>query len=472
MLRPIQAATSPIAIKAYLSTLLFFIASSVLLGASTLAYLFLYYNYIPQIDLSHVIYLQYGSGSPPYAITQLDHSALVSQQPYDVFINLHLPRTTTNLAAGNFMVDLSLLTASNSAVKPDSAESRTPIPLLDAYSPLFTSRRPAILPYTSPILSLTNTFVNLPWHLLSFRDLDSSQLQIPMFEHVSFARGSPSQNIPCAIRLEIQSDIVLQIYSANIEFKARFEGLRYILYNYRVLCYILFSSIFYTVSITSMTTAWLLVTTTLSSSSTKTEEPQRRIKSEPNHSNGTAVGPASSNKDEASATMKRSPSSPSSTSPSDSDTDHGLSLSNLSDTPATFPTLGRQMPLRMPVRRKTPPPPPPPAPMPDLPPLPAITADTPETVAAAIRHSARRRSEEAAARMRGGHGDDVHDPAADDQDTHPIDQDPAANTSQQDIFADDEDEDADGRVLDEDDDNRRIKTEEGFDSGIGTTGME
>ena len=71
--------------------------------------------------------------------------------------------------------------------------------------------------------------------------------------------------------------------------------------------------------------------------------------------------------------------------------------------------------------------------------------------------------------MRGGDGRDL---AADDQDTQAIDQDPAANTSQQDIFADDEDEEEDGRLLDENDEDRTIKTEEGFDSGIGTTGME
>ena len=370
------------------------------------------------------------------------------------------------MAAGNFMVDLSLLTAPSSPFKPDTAESLTTNSLPEAYSPLFSSRRPAILPYTSPILSLTNTFVNLPWHLLSFRDLDSSQLKVPMFERVSFARGSAARNIPCAIRLEIQSDTVLQIYSAKIEFKARFEGLRYVLYNYRVLCYLAFSSAFYMVSITSMTTAWLVFTTTLSSSSTKTKDSQLRIKSEPNHSNGTAIHPG-----QPQATIKAT-SSPSSTSPSDSDTDHGLSLSNLSDTPATFPTLGRQMPLRMPVRRKTPPPPPPPAPEPDLPPLPKITADTPPNVAAAIRHSARKREEEAAARMRGGGGGDAHDLAADEADTKPVDQDPGANTSQQEVFADDEDEDADGQPSYEDDDTRRIKTEEGFDSGIGTTGME
>ena len=356
-LKPVQLATSPTAIKSYLSAILFLTTSLVLLSLSTVAYMFLYYSYIPQINLSHTIYFQYGAGSHPFAITPLDPSALVSQQPYDVSVHLHLPNTPTNLNAGNFMLDLALLTTPANPISSTTTSllpnATTPGP----YTVLATSRRPAILPFSSPILSLTSTFINLPWHLLSFRDLDSTHLTIPMFERTSFARGSSAQNVPRAIRVELQSDHILQVYTAKVEFVARFEGLRYILYNYRIICYLLFSTIFYTVTIASMATAWLVFSASFSRP-LDTKPDQRRIKVEQNQdtaqqSNGTPVRPSQSSPStqDLNRRLKEEPSS--------SDSDQGLSITTLSDPssavlPPALSTNGRQMPLRMPLRRNTP----------------------------------------------------------------------------------------------------------------------
>ncbi|KEF60911.1 uncharacterized protein A1O9_02475 [Exophiala aquamarina CBS 119918] len=258
---PIRLLTSRTAIKAYLSTLLFLTTSTVLLTISSTAYGFFYYSYIPQINLERVLYLQYGGpGISPHATTELDTSALISQQAYDVELILDMPRTPTNLEAGNFMLDLSLLgTGMNGKNVPNPLTSWLANITVD--NVLHHSRRPAILPYASPIISLSHTFLHLPWHLLNFRDLDASHLVVPMFELLSFPRGS--RNVPSHARLELQSTSLLQVYNAKLVFRAKFQGLRYLIYNYRVTAFALFTTLFYTVSITTMALAWALISSAL-----------------------------------------------------------------------------------------------------------------------------------------------------------------------------------------------------------------
>lgn len=277
-LAPIRLLTSRTAIKAYLSTLLFLTTSTVLLTISSTAYGFFYYNYIPQINLERVLYLQYGGhGLYPHATTELDTSALIPQQAYDIDLILDMPRTPSNLDAGNFMLDLSLLgTGINAKNIPDPLSSWLANITVD--NVLHHSRRPAILPYASPIVSLSHTFLHLPWHLLNFRDLDSSHLVVPMFELLAFPRGS--RNVPSHARFELQSTSLLQVYSAKLVFRAKFQGLRYLIYNYRVTAFALFTTLFYTVSITTMALAWALISSYLVPAKDDEWQP-KQIKQEP-----------------------------------------------------------------------------------------------------------------------------------------------------------------------------------------------
>lgn len=330
VLVPIHVATSRSAIQAYLSTLLFLSFSLILIAISTTAYALFYYRYVPQLGLEATLHLQYGGASYPHATTALESSALSSQQPYDISLQMHLPRTPNNLAAGNFMLDLSLLS------RPSSTTS-APAPsvvLPNSSSTLAHSRRPAILPYQSPFLSITHDLVALPWHTLGLKDLDADILEVPMFELMSFPRGW--RNVPGAVKVELQSDQTLQVYSAKVIFKARYEGLRYILYNYRILSFAVFTSCFYMVSLTSTAIAWFMISSFFTSDSAQGEkEPneRRKIKQEKDDaevSNGHIKKEAQSDH---------------------SSDESVLSVSNLSDNAAAFPTLGRQMPLRFPVPR-------------------------------------------------------------------------------------------------------------------------
>lgn len=286
--------------KAYLSSILFVGASFLLLAVSTTAYLLFYYNYIPQVGLSQLVYLQYADGPFPHSTTYLTSSSspsssLSSLQPYDVTIHLHLPRTPTNLAAGNFMLDLSLMSP------PSISEPGPPISAILAPSNitkiLAHSRRPAILPYRSPITSLTNTCLSLPLHALSLRDIDATTLSIPMFEKVTFARGW--RNLPASARLELQTQphtqaallgcpadplqhIPLQVYSARIDFRARFQGLRWLMYNWRVLSFLAFTGGFYCLALLSTAIVWGSITliSPFSRAGKCEEEEHQKIKNE------------------------------------------------------------------------------------------------------------------------------------------------------------------------------------------------
>ncbi|ETI26017.1 hypothetical protein G647_02794 [Cladophialophora carrionii CBS 160.54] len=379
-LAPLRILTSRAAIKVYLATILFLTTSAVLLTVSSSAYAFFYYNYIPQINLERTLYLQYGGAGAragaghdhehPYAIVALDTTALIANQAYDVSLILEMPRCATNLNAGNFMLDLSLLGGDPDDAphaKPpagDVSSSSPPPPPLDTSTMirsddvLHRSRRPAILPFASPVPALTRTLVYLPFHILGMRDSDRSTLVVPMFEMLVFDRrrshgGSTGRRmgnvIPTHAKVEVQSRETLRVYSARLVFRAQFQGLRYVVYNYRGVSFVVFSALFYTVAVTSMLLGWGLMAHFWSKLKISTqpdtkrsllagegkkikreaedEEPeQRRIKAEDDSGGGVTK-------------IKTEDEDP------DSSPHGGLSMSNLSDTPAQYPTRRGRPPL-------------------------------------------------------------------------------------------------------------------------------
>lgn len=272
---PFQLATSPTAVKAYLTTALFLFTSFVLLSISTTAYAFFYYNYIPQTDLERPIYLQYDLDQYPMAEIQLDPSVLISQQPYDVSVTLHMPHGPVNKASGNFMLDLTLHgkkkkdTMQSTILEKMNMDEMIPSP------PLHSSRRPALVPYSSLPASLARKIIYTPLHILTSSktyDPDSVTLTVPMFEEIEFARGK--DNIPTHAKLVIQTQRPsapiytasstipiphLEVYSAKLTFQVRFHGLRYLVYNHRILSFLIFSSIFYGVSISTVAVVWAVL---------------------------------------------------------------------------------------------------------------------------------------------------------------------------------------------------------------------
>ncbi|OQV07015.1 hypothetical protein CLAIMM_11508 [Cladophialophora immunda] len=303
-LTPMRILTSRAAVKAYLSTILFLGTSTVLLALSSTAYAFFYYNYIPQISLERVLYLQYGTDFPPHATAELDTNALVSQQAYNVELILDMPRTPTNLQAGNFMLDLSLL---GSKSVPDAVSS--------------------------------HTVLHLPWHLLNLRDLDRSRLVVPMFEMLVFPRGA--RNVPTHARLELQASSVLQVYDVKLAFRAKFQGMRYWIYNYRATAFVLFTALFYGVSVTSMALGWAVISHMLSGGG----EGQKRIKMEGREGVPATGTPIKTEHESSSGAATKIKTEDEAESSGPHGVGGGLSLSNISDTPTQFPTGRGRPPL-------------------------------------------------------------------------------------------------------------------------------
>ncbi|KAL1953173.1 hypothetical protein VTO42DRAFT_3433 [Malbranchea cinnamomea] len=240
---PLQAITSKPAQRAYLSAAFFLIIAAILAGVSVVSYWAFYYNFVPQVSFERQVHLQFGDGHP-FGIATLGSEPAASQ-PYDVSVILNLPRTPSNLAAGNFMLDLTLFSPSDGTSNPN----RT-----GATQELAKSRRTGILTYASPMVDTASRLARILFYVFNWKR-EAEILHIPMMERIEFARGK--KNLPGTLKLEIQSHERMQIYSAVVRFNARFTGLRWVMYNWRLLSFMLFSFTFWVVSILVAFAVWM-----------------------------------------------------------------------------------------------------------------------------------------------------------------------------------------------------------------------
>lgn len=136
-----------------------------------------------------------------------------------------------------------------------------------------------------------------------------------MAERLSFP-GRGATLVPGYAMLEVQAGQNIQVYSAKINFTARFSGLRWLMYNHRIASLIIFTSAFWIVEVIFALLGWIGFQMLLSSESTSIKQEPLRKEDE----------------DEDTETIKTEPQT-------EDDPD-------LSDTPRSFPTYGRQPPLR------------------------------------------------------------------------------------------------------------------------------
>jgi seipin len=317
LLKPFRLVLSKPALRTYLTTALLLITALLLLAIASTAYTLFYFRYVPRIGFSRDIHLQwddvYPSGAGghnsdlfktrnpfPHGTVSLQND-LVGAQPYDIKLELELPRTRQNREAGNFMLDVSLLASAKSSLLEGLAPSSTS----DSAPVLARSRRPAILRYRSLPVEVMHRVSQLPWYLVGVRH-ESEKLSIDVFESVNFGRGSGS--VPVALRLEVQGSIRMQIYSARAVFRARFRGLRWLMYNHRIISAVFFVGVFWSVEMVFAGIAWVGLVAYLGNAFKTEERESMRIKDDAN------------TEDEEQAF--------------------------LSDTERTFPTLSKQQPLR------------------------------------------------------------------------------------------------------------------------------
>jgi hypothetical protein len=249
-LTPFRYAVSKPARRLYLSTFLFLITSLVLLCPAALAYILFYNAYIPTRGFTRPIYLQFDPHPhAPWGITDLGRE-LVSEQPYDIKVVLHMPRTPVNKEAGNFMVDLRLLSPPLPGLTNEPAET------------LVRSRRPAILTYYSAAMEHVHNAAGLPLHLLGWWS-ESEVLEVGMMEGVEFDKGW--RNLPSKARVELQSSMEewggkLQVYDAKLVFTAKLRGLRYIMYKYWFTSFVVLTFAFWLVEMSVAGTVFFAFT--------------------------------------------------------------------------------------------------------------------------------------------------------------------------------------------------------------------
>jgi seipin len=257
----------------------------------------------------------------PWGVAHVGNQ-LVSQQKYDITLELRMPRTRENIEAGNFMLDLSLFAAGASAMNVVTAAAFDKDAVPDV---LVRSSRSAILRYRSLVVEAIHRALRLPLYVMGW-GAEEDVLKVVMMEGATFEKGW--RNLPGSARVEVRGREVLQVYGCSLRFEARLTGLRYIMYNYRIASFLTFTGLFWTVEMGALLCTWALLSLWIFPHTTGFFAHERPAeKEEEDRSQG----------EKWKQEFVREEPEPSGL-PTESE--------NLSDTERSFPTFSRQPPLR------------------------------------------------------------------------------------------------------------------------------
>lgn len=310
-----RAATSKTAQRTLVNASLLVGTSLFLLPFAAIASVLFFRDYLPEQVVTTAVHLQYGSGANPFGTATIPTSALRTQQEYDVSVTLSMPRSPANTQRGNFMIaihllDLGALSTGSDKIQPHIAPE--PYAHFDGKTVLLSSRRPALVPYQDPMVSIASRILFLAYHIL-FSDSETCVLTVPMAERVELAKGS---SLPASAYLELQGGQDIETYSASITLTAQLRGLRWLMYNYRVTTLTAAVLLFWASEIVFMAVAWLAWSGFSGSSQGSGIGNGEIVQKSYNKSIGQ---------------VKR---------------EDGSGIDELSDAPRTFPTYGNQAPLR------------------------------------------------------------------------------------------------------------------------------
>ncbi|KAF8245312.1 hypothetical protein K440DRAFT_416784 [Wilcoxina mikolae CBS 423.85] len=230
LLRPFHILTSKSSRLFYLQTLLLLTTSALLLLIATSAYIIFYNTYIPPLGISKPLFFHYSPPLPPSASTTFSPGDLVTNQKYTITLHLTLPSSPRNIDHGNFNCHVSISTPSGGR--------------------LMEARRPGIMTYTSPLLATLKTLFASPL-LVTGVTRQEERLRIVIAEPVEF-EGEPG-----GVRVSIDDGIA--VYEARLEFVARFEGLRWVMYQWRGVSFVVFTGVFWGVEMVWAVGVWYWV---------------------------------------------------------------------------------------------------------------------------------------------------------------------------------------------------------------------
>jgi hypothetical protein len=154
----------------------------------------------------------------------------------------------------------------------------------------------------------------MPLYVLGWKR-EAERLVVPMMEGVEFSRGA--HNIPETLRLELHSHHEMQVYSAKVAFRTRYNGLRYvsfklflfsahaanshrwIMYKWRLPSFFVFSFMFWFVSMFSFSLSWIVLACFFNAG-VKEEEDEIKVEDESEYE--------SESESESETTIKKEPS--------------------------------------------------------------------------------------------------------------------------------------------------------------------
>ncbi|GFP54731.1 hypothetical protein ACSS6W_002593 [Trichoderma asperelloides] len=244
-----------------------------LLGLAAIATVLFFQNFVPDQFVTTPVHLQYGTSLNPYGLTALAVPMLKPQQDYDISVTLSMPRSPPNVERGNFMVSLYLLGSENSyELAEDARKFANGEPSFEQSDVVFHSRRPALLPFIDPVVSLASRILFLLYHLI-VPTAQTCIMRIPVAERVAFPTDS---SIPLSAYVEIEAGQGIQIYSASLTLAAQLSGLRWLMFHYRLLTFITFTMGFWVCELAFMSVAWAVFGALMGSSPNKLEPKARK----------------------------------------------------------------------------------------------------------------------------------------------------------------------------------------------------
>lgn len=119
---------------------------------------------------------------------------------------------------------------------------------------VFSSRRPTLLPYVDPVISIASRTLFLFYHMF-FPSSSTTTMRVPLAERVLFSKGS---TIPQSAFIEVEAGQTVQIYHATLSFIAQLRGLRWLMFHYRLPTFLAFTFFFWISEVISMAVAWAI----------------------------------------------------------------------------------------------------------------------------------------------------------------------------------------------------------------------
>lgn len=196
----------------------------------------------------------------PYGVASLSSANFKDYQDYDISVTLNLPNSPANLGRGNFMLALYLLDnvqspASNimstmTGSRPMPTIIPAPQSVLNEKNILFTSTRPAIMPYTDPLVSLAKRLLLLAYHVFVPAS-ETTRLVVPMVERLEFR---PGKMMPTSLVLDVQAGQSLQVYDVLVTVTAQLGGLRWLMHTWWITSFVVFTALFWLFELISLAT--------------------------------------------------------------------------------------------------------------------------------------------------------------------------------------------------------------------------